>query len=344
MIKNKLLVVGSILLSSTTTLAISAACSNNKQEVKPSNPSNGTETGSPTNPSETKPSQPESPNKDKENVVQVSKYLYDNSEKAMEYYAPLNGLSGDELIKAIITLQWSKANDTSTNYGSLPGFYNNTDAFKDIFYEKDNSILDIYSENPNGTDPYTFSTYATIGGANEGDGTNREHLIPQSWFKRVEPIRSDAQFVWPTDIKVNNIRSNYPHGEVSNVSYTSLNGSKLGISKTGKKVFEPIDEFKGDIARTYLYFALTYANQDIYNANEVFSRTTPTHLNDEYLQIYLKWNNNDPVDSFDIHRNDQIYKNYRAVRNPFIDYPELTKCLFEGKTFVNKGLLIGMAK
>ncbi|EGS28803.1 hypothetical protein GIG_00510, partial [Mycoplasmopsis anatis 1340] len=62
-IKNKLLLVGSI-LSSTALFAISAACSNTKKEEEPSNPSNpsnGTENGSTTNPGETKPSTPEQP-------------------------------------------------------------------------------------------------------------------------------------------------------------------------------------------------------------------------------------------------------------------------------------------
>lgn len=287
--------------------------------------------------------QPEISNPD-ENIQVVSNYVYDKSEKALEYYAPLEGLTGEELFNALVKLQWSKANDTSKNYGNLPSFYNNTSAFKDLYYENDKTILDVYSENPSGVDPYTFATYNFKGGKNEGDGTNREHVIPQSWFKKLEPIRSDAQFVWPTDIKVNNIRSNYPHGEVVKVSETSQNGSKLGTNSNGETVFEPIDEFKGDIARCYLYFAVTYAEQNIYVSNEVFSKNTVSHLSDEYLKLYLKWNNNDPVDLFDINRNNEIYNSYRAVRNPFIDYPELEKCLFEGQKFTNKGLLIKLNK
>lgn len=370
-VRNKLLLIGPI-LSSVTILTLSASCVNSNKEEKPKNPvtpgekpSNPEENGNsdsnveqpetPSNPegnngenSENKPEKPstdkpEIPNPD-ENIQVVSNYVYDKSEKALEYYAPLEGLTGEELFNALVKLQWSKANDTSKNYGSLPSFYNSTSAFKDLYYENDKTILDVYSENPSGVDPYAFATYNFKGGKNEGDGTNREHVIPQSWFKKLEPIRSDAQFVWPTDIKVNNIRSNYPHGEVVKVSETSKNGSKLGTNSNGETVFEPIDEFKGDISRCYLYFAVTYAEQNIYVSNKVFSKNTVSHLSDEYLKLYLKWNNNDPVDSFDINRNNEIYNSYRAVRNPFIDYPELEKCLFEGQKFTNKGLLIKLNK
>lgn len=341
-VKNKLLLIGSI-LSSTTLLAVSASCVNNKEDIKPEQPKVEAPGTTPETPSNPEKNNGENSDSDK-NVEVPSNYIYDKSAKALEYYAPLEGLTGEELFKALVKLQWSKANDTSKNYGSLPSFYNNTTAFKDLYYENDKTILDVYSENPSGIDPYTFSIYETTGGANEGDGTNREHVIPQSWFNRLEPIRSDAQFVWPTDIKVNNIRGNYPHGEVVKVSKTSQNGSKLGTNSNGKYVFEPIDEFKGDIARCYLYFAITYAEQNIYISNDVFSNNTISHLTDEYLKLYLKWNNNDPVDSFDINRNNQIYNIYRAVRNPFIDYPELEKCLFQGEKFTNKGLLIALNK
>jgi endonuclease I len=57
---------------------------------------------------------------------------------------------------------------------------------------------------------------------------------------------------------VNGQRSSYPHGTVGTTTWISLNGSKLGSSSVAGysgTVFEPIDEFKGDIARMYFYFA-----------------------------------------------------------------------------------------
>jgi hypothetical protein len=55
----------------------------------------------------------------------------------------------------------------------------------DKFYENDGSVLDMYSENPAGVDPYNYSITATqrCGNySNEGDCYNREHIIPQSVF------------------------------------------------------------------------------------------------------------------------------------------------------------------
>jgi endonuclease I len=157
-----------------------------------------------------------------------------------------------------------------TDNGYTPGLwdtYQTSD--RDIYYENDNTILDMYSENPTTDDPYNF-TYSTdqCGTyANEGDCYNREHIIPQSVFNELSPMRNDAHFVTPTDGKVNGYRSNYPHGMVGTASYTSQNGSKLGAALNSDyslgysgTVFEPIDEFKGDIARMYFYFATRYEN------------------------------------------------------------------------------------
>jgi hypothetical protein len=51
-------------------------------------------------------------------------------------------------------------------------------------YENDNTVLDIYSENPNGTDPYSYNYPSTQCGSynGEGDCYNREHIVPQSLF------------------------------------------------------------------------------------------------------------------------------------------------------------------
>jgi Endonuclease I len=74
---------------------------------------------------------------------------------------------------------------------------------------------------------------------------------------------TDIFHLYPTDKKVNSVRSNYPFGNVGSASYTSSNGSKLGPCSypgyTGT-VFEPIDEYKGDFARSYFYMVTCYHN------------------------------------------------------------------------------------
>ena len=40
------------------------------------------------------------------------------------------------------------------------------------------------------------------------------------------------------------------------------------------------------------------------------------------LQDLLDWNKNDPVDTYELHRNNLLYGNFTNNRNPFIDFPE----------------------
>lgn len=215
---------------------------------------------------------------------------------------------------------------TDQGYAGLYVTYQTSD--RDYYYENDGTVLDMYSENPTGVDPYNFSSGSSqrCGNySNEGDCYNREHIIPQSIFSSNAPMVSDAHFITPTDGKVNGERSNYPHGKVGNVSTTSLNGSKLGSASnsgyaagfTGT-VFEPIDEFKGDIARMYLYFATRYENTVANYSYAAFNGTSNQVFTDAFKNILLTWNQLDPVSPREIARNNAIYAR-QGNRNPYID-------------------------
>jgi endonuclease I/chitodextrinase len=226
----------------------------------------------------------------------------------------------------------------STGYANLYTTYQTSDI--DTFYENDGTILDMYSEKPSGTDPYNFSKTATQRCGNytaEGDCYNREHIIPQSFFNQLSPMRNDAHFITPTDGKVNGYRSNYPHGMVgtldvppSGITNPTANGSKLGNgSNSGYAagysgtVFEPIDEFKGDIARMYFYFATKYQDQLTTwgNTYPMFDGSNNKVFTTTFLNILLAWNALDPVSNREIIRNNAIYNN-QGNRNPYIDHPE----------------------
>ena len=161
------------------------------------------------------------------------------------------------------------------------------------------------------------------------DCYNREHSIPQSWFNSRSPMQSDAFHVYPTDGKVNGQRSNFPFGECAGGSSLARGLGKLGSSTfpgyTGT-VFEPVDEYKGDFARTYFYFATRYqdifTNQSIWAGGESFARNTYPSLSNWSMNLFLKWHIQDPVSQKEIVRNNAIYV-YQENRNPFIDYPTL---------------------
>ena len=223
---------------------------------------------------------------------------------------------------------------TDQGYAGLWTTYATSD--RDHQNENDNTIFDLYSENQNGADPYTFiltteqcGTYSV-----EGDCYNREHVIPQSTFNSAAPMVSDAHFIPPTDGKVNGIRSSYPHGNVATASITTLNGSKLGTSAvsgyTGT-VFEPAPAFKGDIARMYFYFATRYENTVAGYPFAMFNGSSNQVFTTAFLNLLLSWHANDPVSAREIERNNAIYAR-QGNRNPFIDNPAYVSAIWGGTT------------
>lgn len=223
---------------------------------------------------------------------------------------------------------------TTKSYASLWSLYTTySDAFNDKWYDSSdsNKIMDIYSENPMGTDPYTYNPGSNQCGNYSGEGNcyNREHLIPQSVFNENSPMVSDPFHIWPTDGYVNGKRSNYPFGVVSSATWTSRNGSKLGSNLNAGysagysgTVFEPIDEFKGDIARAYFYFVTRYQENGIQNWNyAMFNGTKDVVFTNTFLKILMTWHENDPVSPREIALNNAVYS-YQNNRNPFIDNPE----------------------
>lgn len=247
-----------------------------------------------------------------------------------------------------------KTNHIDKGYNGLGGLYAKNDVkngFQDNYYENDGTLLDIYSENPTGKDPYTFKPGGSMGsGANEGSAYNREHLVPQSFFSEKYPMRSDAFHVWPADSKVNGWRSNFAMGTVankenaspcnsgaSNMPCVSKNGSAKGKLEGNSNitVFEPIDEFKGDVARAFLYFVTRYetqingfVNSTKSNVKDMFDGSNDKVFNDTFLKIMLSWHQNDPVSPKEVDMNELIY-NYQGNRNPFIDHPEFVTQIWD---------------
>ncbi|WP_343616749.1 endonuclease [Flavobacterium sp.] len=222
---------------------------------------------------------------------------------------------------------------TNNGYAGLYTTYQTSDV--DNFYENDGTILDMYSENPSGTDPYNYTTGTTQRCGNysaEGDCYNREHIIPQSVFNEQSPMVADAHFITPTDGKVNGMRSNYPHGNVNSATYTSQNGSKLGssaVSGYSGTVFEPINAFKGDIARMYFYFATRYENTVAGYSYAMFNGSSNQVFTTAFLNMLLAWHAQDPVSAREIARNNAIYARQNN-RNPFIDHPEYVNQIWGG--------------
>lgn len=238
------------------------------------------------------------------------------------YYNSANGLSGAALKSALSNIITNGHQDKG--YSGLWTGYKTTDIDKN--YENDGSILDIYSENPSGTDPYKYTPVTNQCGTYsvEGNCYNREHIVPQSLFNQAAPMVSDIHFIRATDGKVNGMRSNYPFGKVGTATFTSQNGSKLGNSVSSGysgTVFEPIDAFKGDVARMIFYFVTRYQSKlSTFTSGNMLGSSTFPGLQTWELNVLLAWHNQDPVSQAEINRNNASYT-FQGNRNPFIDNP-----------------------
>lgn len=197
-----------------------------------------------------------------------------------------------------------------------------------------NICHDMYSYTLTGTPPYVYtipgSQCSTTPGQ-EGVCYNREHTFPKSWFGgEVSPMFTDLFHVTPSDSYVNTRRSNYPYGVVNQPTWTSQNGGKLGPNSypgyTGT-VFEPINEYKGDLARHYFYMVTRYADVvagwETLNAygDAVLNGTQYPAFEEWTLSMLMEWHTLDPVSAKEINRNNAVYS-IQGNRNPYIDHPE----------------------
>ena len=201
-------------------------------------------------------------------------------------------------------------------------------AFKTTDKRPDGKVWDIYSNSTN----YTFVTNQCGNYTKEGDCYNREHSFPKSWFNDATPMYTDLFHLYASDGYVNGMRSNFPFGEVGTITYKSTNEySKLGsCSFPGYSgtVFEPANELKGDMARTYFYMVTAYENLITGWTSEHLDGKTYPGLNAWSIALLLKWHRQDPVSQKEISRNDIIHKDFQKNRNPFIYHPELAEFIW----------------
>ena len=263
------------------------------------------------------------------------------------YYQAADGKKGAELKTALFAIISPHEVQSYT-----PGVWNAINSY-DI--RPDGCIWDIYSGISHFKPGDDQDKGLDIN--DEGVVYNREHAMPKSWFNEGSgatdyPMYTDLHHLFPTDRSVNTIRSNYPYGEVDK-NLTPTKQSAEGFSKFGicdpaigytiingkARVFEPNDEYKGDLARTYFYMATCYeayktgggkdrtpANWDSSDKTMLDGTVFP-FFKEWALKMLLRWAQQDPISEKEIKRNEAIF-GIQKNRNPFVDYPGLEQYIW----------------
>ena len=170
-------------------------------------------------------------------------------------------------------------------------------------------------------------------GGNQSDW-NREHVFARSLgnpnLGEVGP-GADAHHLRPADASRNSSRSNRKFGRGSGNSGFSNIDTYQGNDGPNTAAYYPGDEWKGDVARMIMYMYVRYGNVCLPSAVGVGDNSnTP----DDMIDLFLKWNVEDPVSDFERARNAYHENTSNSAaqgnRNPFIDNPFLATRIWGG--------------
>jgi endonuclease I/chitodextrinase len=163
---------------------------------------------------------------------------------------------------------------------------------------------------------------------------NREHVFSRSLgtpdLGEAGP-GSDAHHLRPADVQRNSSRGNRKFSDANGNSGATSEIYTDPIDGTNSAGWYPGDEWKGDVARMMMYMYLRYGNRCL-PSNVGLGNNTNTP--DDMIDLFLKWNAEDPVSDFERQRNTyhENTNNSEAQgnRNPFIDNPRLATRIWGG--------------
>lgn len=258
-------------------------------------------------------------------AIIIAAFIGAKAEAPSGYYQNCEGKTGQQLLTALFQTINSH---TTVSYNNLWSVYQTSDV-----YPEDGKIWDMYSTKHWSVNGERCGNYSYV-----GDCYNREHSFPKSWFDDASPMYSDAFHIYPTDGKVNGQRSNYPYGECANGTTLPSTGGVDALGKLGTStfagysgtVFEPVDQYKGDFARSYFYMIACYNDRVSSWDSDMLSGNSYPAFSTWALNLLLKWHRQDAVSEKETVRNDAVYA-WQKNRNPFIDHPELVEYIWGTK-------------
>lgn len=184
---------------------------------------------------------------------------------------------------------------------------------------------------------YTNWSYPKNNFGGGADQWNREHTWAKSQgnFGTSKGPGTDLHHLRPTDVTVNSKRGHLMFDN-GGTFYTDRSryggGSGETLCRFDGDSWEPADRVKGDVARMMFYMAVRYEgsgkNSDRVDL-ELAEYSSPSGKHGR-LSTLKVWHRNDPVNDWEIRRNNRIYEKQRN-RNPFIDYPELAEYIWGDK-------------
>ena len=150
----------------------------------------------------------------------------------------------------------------------------------------------------------SFYSGRKLNGAWDNATWNREHTWPKS--KSTGNQENDIMMLRPTAIQENSGRGNLAYGE--SAGFYNPNAEANGLF-----------DLRGDCARICLYCYVRWSE----NAPQMWGADGVM----ESLEVLLDWMEADPVDTWEMGRNDAV-ESITGVRNCFVDYPQLAWALF----------------
>ncbi len=219
-------------------------------------------------------------------------------------YAELASLSGSSTTSSV---------PYSSLYEELHGLmYENLDS--PTSYDATRSLFQYTDcENSGGSISSFYSGKAIGPSWDSGKTWNREHTWPNSksngGSNSNTQRETDIMMLRPASVSENSGRSNTAYGESSKY----YDPDQLGQS------------VRGDVARVVLYVYVCWGGSDKHDGALDYMWGSSGVI--ESKDVLLKWMEEDPVDTWELGRNDSV-ESITGTRNVFVDYPELAFLLF----------------
>ena len=224
-------------------------------------------------------------------------------------------------------------------------------------------ILALADEDP-GNSGDILDLYENASYPKDSTSWNREHSWPKSYGFPVDSPDNypytDCHHLFAADVTYNADRSNKPFRDCSSActeeptvvgdgqgggSGVYPGNSNWTTGDYAQGTWETWSGRRGDVARALLYLDVRYEggvngitgqpepdlrltdDESLIAASQTGANESVAYMG--MLSVLLEWNQQDPVDDRERHRNDVVYS-FQGNRNPFIDHPEWVACVYQG--------------